>query len=374
MKVILNNQDRQEKAEFKKRDDFIPFNSIDRLVLEEFPDFLDYLFFHNVLDKLCWVIKLHYSDQNTVKKKRYRLDTLFQRFVVSNKIRSEKVLKCLSEKQDEEKIVFHLMKGWHNELVRSDPLHSDSLCIGTSINRWDGPGSGGMVGWNIIQSYYAFFEFVCCLGVLADPLLDTRGHKKVSRYFNNQLSGLGSGRFLFYPFTLNSCSSSDGFPVHPAFCQYQYASYPRRLGCNIFEIEEELPKAYKLLNADSVTSFVDLLYELRLWANYTGMQSLLKLYDGGYVQFLMRNLATIIYFTAGMAEVVAIFSLGEVKYLEALKYFSVNYIDKHKRFAQNKYLILPYIRLRSYKHLGLINSPIDFIMPSNGDPVEFISI
>lgn len=363
-----------EELSYENRRDFVPYDSVDSLVLDEIPDFLDYLFFHNVIDKLCWVTKLHYADRTTVKKKRYRLDTLFQRFVVANKIKREKALKCLSNTQDEEKISFHLMKGWHNELVRSVPLHPDSLLIGTMLNRWDGPGSGGMAAWNIIQSYYAFFEFVSCIGVLADPGLDTRGHKKVSRYYNNHLSGAGNGRVLFYPFTVTSSNSSSVFPEHPDFCKYHYASYPREMGRGITEIEEELPKAYKLLNDDSVTSVVDLLYELRLWANYTGIQSLLKLSDGGYLQFLMRNLATIIYFMAGMAEMASLFAVGEANYLGTLKRFSMDYIDKHERFARNKYLIPAYIRLRSYKHLGLINAPIDFIIPASGDTVEFISV
>jgi hypothetical protein len=338
------------------------------------PDFVDYLFFHNVIDKLCWVVKLHYADRETVKKKRYRLDTLFQRFIVANKIRSEKASKCLSDSPDEEKIAFHLMKGWHNELVRSVPLHPDSLLIGTMLSRWDGPGSGGFAAWNIIQSYYAFFEFVSCLGISVNPSLDTRGHKKVSRYFNNHLSGSANDCILFYPFNLKSSSSTNNFPSHPSFCRHHYASYPREVGRSIDELEKELPEAYKLLNADSVTSVVDLMYELRLWANYTGIQSLLKLSDGGYLQFLVRNLATIIYFMAGMAEMAALFAVGEAKYLGILKRFSMDYIDKHENFARNKYLISSYIRLRSYKHLGLINAPIDFIIPASGDTVQFIRV
>ena len=363
-----NNPPSSRNARMK----FVTLDSIDSVILDEMPDFLDYLFFHNIIDKLCWVAKLHYNDRETVKKRRHRLDVSFQKFVVQNKIGQPKARRCLSSSPDKNKLAFHLMKGWHNELVRSMPLHPDSLTIGTSLSRWDGPGSGGLAAWNIIQSYYAFFEFVCCLGTTINPSLDTRGHKKVSRFFNNQLVGAASGRILFYPFNVTSSHAGMSFPVHPEFCEYHYAAYPRERGKGIYDLEKELPLAYGVLNNDPVASVVDLMYELRLWANYTGVASLLKLSDGGYLRFLMKNLATIIYFFGGMGELAAIFAVGEAEYLGTLKRFSLDYIDRHEAFARNKYLIPPYIRLRSYKHLGLISSPIDFIIPESGDTVQFI--
>ena len=353
---------------------FITSNSLDGLVLEKAPDFVDYLFFHNVIDKLCWVIKLHYNDRGTVKKRRHRLDITFQRFLIDNKIAKTKAAKCLCRAPKEGELARHLMSGWHNELVRSAPLHPDSLLIGTSLDRWDGPGSGGLAAWNVVQSYYAFFEFVCCLGTAVNPSLDTRGHKRVSRYYSNHLVGAAGGRVLFYPFNLTSAPSRSVFPVHPDFCRFQYASYPRDPEKNIYALQQELPLAYRVLNQESVSSVVDLMYELRLWANYTGVGSLLKLTDGGYLRFLMKNLATVVYFMGGMAELAAMFAVGEAKFLATLKRFSTDYIDQHEVFASNKYLIPPYIRLRSYKHLGLVNAPIDFIVPASSDAVRFVEL
>ena len=180
----------EERPEYNKREDFITLDSVDSFVLEKAPDFLDYLFFHNVLDKFCWLLKLHYADRETVKKKKYRIDTLFQRFIVANKIIDGKIVKCLSKKVDAAKLEYHLTKGWHNELVRSDPLHPDLLNIGTQIGKWGVPGSGGLIAWNIIQSYYAVFEYLSCFGSAVKPSLDTRGHKKVARQLRNALLGV----------------------------------------------------------------------------------------------------------------------------------------------------------------------------------------
>lgn len=88
----------------------------------------------------------------------------------------------------------------------------------------------------------------------------------------------------------------------------------------------------------------------------------------------MKNLATIVFFAGGTAELSVIFSLGEAAYLDMLKRFATGYIDKNERFAKNKYLIPTYIRLRSYKHLGLLSGSIDFIIPKSDDPVKFINV
>ncbi len=224
------------------------------------------------------------------------------------------------------------------------------------------------------KDYYAVFEFASCIGCSIDPSLDTRGHKKVAKYFNNHVIGSTHDRVLYYPFTLTSSTPPAYIPKHPSFCQYHYASYPREPGRGIGELEDEIQQAFAALTGTGRSSIVDLLYELRLWANYTGVQSLLKLSDGGYQRFLVKNLGTIIYFIGGLAEIVTMAALGEVKYLGILKRFSRDYIDKHERFARNKFLIPPYIRLRSYKHLGLIAGPIDFIVPESADPVQFITL
>lgn len=212
------------------------------------------------------------------------------------------------------------------------------------------------------------------MGSAVNPSLDTRGHKKVAREFSNHPIGATRNRILFYPFILTSSMPDSYIPSHPDFCRYHYASYPREPGRGIGDIEFEVQKAFLLLSDKGKSSFINLLYELRLWANYTGVQSLIKLSDGGYQQFLARNLATIVYFTGGISELTVLASIGEAVFLGMLKRFSLDYIDKHERFARNKFLIPSYIRLRSYKHLGLVKAPISFIIPEPADPVQFIDV
>ncbi len=363
-----------DEPTYKSKHDFITLDSVDSLVLERDPSFIDYLFFHNVLDKFCWLIKLHYADRETVKKKRYRIETLFQWFLLANKVRGEKAKKCLSAQADAERLEFHVTKGWHNELIRNDPLLPDYLQIGTQLSGWAGPGSGGTVAWNVIQSYYSIFEYLSCLATSVNPSLQVEGHKQLAKEFNNHTLGKARHGLLFYPFAISSDTTSSGFPDHPAHCKFHYASYPREPGRSVSELEQEIQKAFLFVGEGRRASLIDFLYQLRLWANYTGVHSLLKLSDGGYQGFLMKNLATIVFFAGGMAEVAVIFSLGEAAYLGMLKRFATGYIDKNERFAKNKYLIPIYIRLRSYKHLGLLSGSIDFIIPESADPVKFIDV
>jgi len=146
------------------------------------------------------------------------------------------------------------------------------------------------------------------------------------------------------------------------------------MGRGVAEIEIEVQKALQYMQKGQKSSILDLLYDLRLWANYTGVKDLIQISDGGYQGFLMKNLGMIVFFIAGMAELGVLFSLGESAYLRMLKAFSTSFIDKNERFAQNKYLIPSYVRLRVYKHLGICHGDTDFIIPDPPDPVQFIDI
>jgi hypothetical protein len=362
----------EDKAHEQRRD-FIPLESVDSLVLERDPSFEDYLFFHNVLDKFCWTAKLHYGDREAVKRKRHRLDTLFQGMLRAEAFSLDKAAKSLAKTATEDALRYHLTKGWLNELVRSHPLHPDYLVVGTSVGRWSSPGSGGFASWNIIQSYYAFFEYLATICVGIDPALKAHGHKVVSKFFNNHGLGKAVGRTVFYPFTLLDATTV--FPNHPAHCGFHYATYPREIERSVADLEYEMTKAFALIskkNRGARASFVDFFYEFRLWANYTGVQSIITLSDGGYQKFLSQNLA-IVFLMGGMAELAYIARFGAASYLGALKRFSIDYIDKHESFARNKFLIPTYVRLRILRHFGIVQANLDFLIPSPVDPVVFMT-
>ena len=133
-----------KRPSYTRKEHFITLDSIDSLVLERAPDFLDYLFFHNLLDKYCFALKSHYSDREAVKKRRYRLDLVFQNYLVGNEIGAARSAPSRRSSTLESRIEFNLTKGWHNELVRGDPLLPDYLKVGVQLSGWRGPGTGGL--------------------------------------------------------------------------------------------------------------------------------------------------------------------------------------------------------------------------------------
>lgn len=355
-----------------RKEDFITEDSVDSFVLKHAPDFLDYLFFHNLTDKLCFIAKAHYSDRDTVKRRKYRLDLLFQRYLLDNNASRRNPERQASTESQRDRIRFHLSKAWYNELVRSDPLLPDYLEIGVQLSGWHGPGSGGLVAWNVIQSYYAIFEFFSALTAvfLPDTIID--GHLKLSRNFNSQVLGKASKTDLFYPFNLTSHTRESQLPKPPKHSHFHYASYPREPGKSTSDLDREIIRAYQFMGEGRDASVIDLLYRFRLWANYTGVTTILKLTDGGYLGFLMKNLATLVFFAGGAAEIAALRILGESRYLSLLRKFHVDFVERHERFARNKFLIPAYVRLRVYKHIGLIRRNTPFVYPDTGDPIRFV--
>ena len=47
-------------------------------------ELIEYHPFHDFIDRYCWLIKLFYAEKEEIKKKKYRLDVIFQRFIINN--------------------------------------------------------------------------------------------------------------------------------------------------------------------------------------------------------------------------------------------------------------------------------------------------
>ncbi|MDI6797873.1 MAG: hypothetical protein QMD09_13060 [Desulfatibacillaceae bacterium] len=354
--------------DYKDKSDFIAEDSLsDNSLIKSDPSFVDYLFFHNLIDKFCWLIKLHYSEKDCIKKKLYRIDELFQRFLLKNNVNFEKASKCLCHEPDLTKLEFHLAKGWHNELSRIEPLNNSFLDIGTNkyINRRK---LDGTIVWNVIQGYYSFYEFYSCIAVSVNPKIQIKGHKQLSNEINNHTLGKIRNRLSFYPFSLYSTMNKNNLPEHPPHCKFIYSRYPRDDSKDIYELEHDVKSAFNFINNKNIVSIIDVFYGFRLWANYTGLYILLRLSDGGYQFFLINNISLIVFFAGGMAELSTIFSIGESEYINLVKKFTELYINKNEKYSLNKYLVPAFIRLRLYKHLGIISSSINFIEPRTLTP------
>lgn len=337
------------------------------------PELINYHPFHDFLDRYCWLIKLFYSDTDNIKKKKYRLDVLFQNFISKNNFSLEKLSDQLkTTKGNEAKIIFHLQKGWYNELARSLPLNPEYLKIGTDLK--GSVADSTSVSWNITQTYYSVYEYTNSLAFIFNKKIDTAQHRKSTNIFNNSVLNTIKKNVFFYPFFLSSQNTSPGkYPIHS---KYKYASYPRDITKNIESVNKDVIKAFKRLskeNNDTPVSLVDFLFEFRVWANYTGVDTIIKLKNGHLLEYLYKNLGIINFFTGGISELAVIAKLGEEKYIEVFKEFANDYILEQPQFVQNILLIPIFIRHRIYKNLGIISTDLPFLSSMYNDPVIIVN-
>jgi hypothetical protein len=89
----------------------------------------EYSDWHDVLDEFAWLFKVSYSHDWAVKKKKFRLDIIFVRYLKAHKI-TPKTVKSIFTKNDshtQKVIADDLKRGWYNELAYSVPLKPSTL-------------------------------------------------------------------------------------------------------------------------------------------------------------------------------------------------------------------------------------------------------
>jgi hypothetical protein len=331
------------------------------------PELADYLCFHEVIDIVCWLLKLCYSSKDTVKKRNYRLHTLLRDFLNKAEFDLGKVNRLVGSAHSKDKFSFHLNKGWYNELVRSCPLDADALNIGTKHD--PNHSKGKSVAWNITQSYYAVYEYVNALVFTNVENLRTEEHRKSTRHFNTTLLGKFAKHLVKYPFNITSPLLADMSTLRDGeqkFWHFQYARYPRDASKSIYELE----KTYIKLTA-SEGNFLDFMYNFRVWANYLGINSIIGLEEGYYLTYLYKNLGVLCFFYACFAEIMALAFLGEDATIELLENIASKYILKQDDFRENWYYVPMFIRFRLYREFGLVKNDIDFLTPLNLDPILY---
>ncbi len=251
------------------------------------------------------------------------------------------------------------------------PLSADFLNIGTKIK--GSVADATAVSWNITQTYYSIYEYTNSLAFLFEQNINTRQHRKPTNVFTNGALNKLKKHSLFYPFFLSS--QNNGPTKYPPHSDFKYASYPRDHSKKIRDINNDVVKAFKRLSKDNKghpMSLVDFLYEFRVWANYTGVETIVKLRNGHLLEYLYKNLATVNFFVGGISELSALAKLGEEKYVEVFSSFVNEYVLKQPQFEKNILIVPIFIRHRIYKHLGIISSDFPYLSPMSKDPIVMV--
>lgn len=355
LKVISENEEYKQGI----------FNINPSYIADFNPYLISYLQFHDFLDRYCWILKLGYSSKSNIKKKKYRLDVLLQEYLTQNKFTLAKLSKrsnCSSKSQT----IFHLQKGWYNEMTSMPPLSNDWLDIGTKIH--GNVNDSSEISWNITKVYYAMYEYTNSTVFSFSNSFDTSQHRKSIRVFNNSILGKLEKYLYFYPFNISSTWDVNTL-TFPKYLIYLYSRYPRDKSKTIVELTDDIQHRLRSLGSNT-TSLIDFMYTFRVWANYTGIETILSLENGYLLAYLFKNLTTITFFNGAFAELSAIAILGEVKYFSLLEDFSSKYIEKQAKYS-NKFLVPLYVRARIYKHLGIVSKVPNFCLPELTDPISF---
>jgi hypothetical protein len=374
---ILREFKERNKKEGKKK---FTFDGSDDYYLEQDSLFEDYLFLHNVADVFGYLLKLEYANSKDIaKNKHHRLEIIFQNYLKNNKFSIEKIKKIAGNDLKPEFLKEFLLRGWYNELVALHPISNDYLNIGTSLNTnkyRSGPGDQGDFTWKVTQTYYSVLDFMRVISYAVDAKnYPARSGYSVITRFSENLEGKLNDSILFYPFTVFSGKKNKAHKF-PDYCKYAYSSYPRDHSKQAEDLDVFLTESFEFLAKEKgqrKISILDILYYLREWANYFKIEPLLKLNanKSGYMKFLLKNISVINFFFAGFAELIFISTLGEDEYLELIQKFSSEYIEKVDMFGRENFILPLYVRLRVYKHLGLINNGMeDFFRRT--DPIRLI--
>ncbi|WP_416670131.1 hypothetical protein [Egbenema bharatensis] len=337
----------------------------DFYLYEYYPEITEYLFFHDTIDITCWLLKLRYSSKETIKKKKYRIDSILDGFLRENKISINKIRSSIGKKFSQDKFIFHLTKGWYNELVRLVPVPSDFLEVGTKLETSNYVGKSP--SWNIIQTYYSIYEYTNSIVFTNTDNLRTEQHRKSTSFFNNNLFSKMNNTTIFYPFNISTAHKNSISILRGGekdFWKYKYSKCPRFPEKSIYDLEN----MYIDFMAEH-GNVLDFMYKFRVWANYLGISTIIEIEEGHLLCFLYKNLSLLCFFYAVMAELTAIAFLGEEKTVQLLRELSEKYIFKQSNLRDNWYLIPQFIRFRLYSKHGFVGKSIDFLVPPNPDPL-----
>lgn len=376
-------------------------------------DLSEYMFFHNTIDEFIWLIKLAYSPAEHIKKRKYSVNVLFQHYI-KNSLDFSKIVRNISSPKanNPDRFIYYLKQGWYNELAAAYPYSSLQDNAGTNIALIEDRDSWQtelFPSWAITKVYYSIYDYYNALLFTHTVDCNTYKHRNSTNHFNNVLLEKFGTILLKYPFNIMVSDKEYSVKDFRLFdrkeWKYKYASYPRELNYDrkyisskidmdaatpeelesmlelikenhfsqapsIYDVENQYYNNLKCvrsaLKCKAPVNIVDLMYQFRTWANYTGSGTYIDLQKGGYLRYLQKNLYTLNYFFGGISEIAAIAYLGEEQFTKVFNEFYKSYIETREEIV-SKWYFLPLInRIRIYQHLNILNKlNINNLKPQN---------
>jgi len=288
---------------------------------------------HHLLDELMWLLKVCYSDPSDIRRKAFRLDRLFHAYVTTNNVTMARIRNTFASSASSAAslVLNDLKRGWYNELAYSFPLRPSTLRHSYSDMEQNKMSSNvrlAFPSWRITTAYYSVYFYLRAVTLVKQSGFRLEQHGATIECFKNGVVNPLANTLWRFPFDI---AFVPGKTVRVAtlpcatmeHTQFGYCRHPRAPHRSPTEIYRHIFQAYrtkgKAGKRPSMYSLFDLLHDFRVWANYLDIDNMLSLWGQGYKAFLDQNLATLLFFIGGIAELCVLAILGDDVYLRQLQ-------------------------------------------------------
>lgn len=293
----------------------------------------DFNRWHHLLDELLWLLKVCYSDPTDIKRKAFRLDHLFSAYVTSNKVTLPRIRNTFASSSSSAAtlVLNDLKRGWYNELAYSFPLRPSTLrhsYADLEQNKASSIVRLAFPSWRITTAYYSVYFYLRAITLVKQSGFRLEQHGATIECFKNGVVSPLSHTLWQFPFNIAyipgktvrvatlPCATHD----HLKFSYARHPRAPHRSPEDIYRhVFDAFRRKGKAGKRPSMYSLFDFLHDFRVWANYLDIDNMLSLWGQGYKAFLDQNLAALLFFIGGIAEMCVLAVLGEDVYLRQLQ-------------------------------------------------------
>lgn len=346
----------------------------------------EYSEWHQLLDELCWLLKICYSPDFSVKRKKFRADIIFVRYIQTHKITLKTVKSIFTANQTHtlKAISDDLKRGWYNELAFVVPLKPSTLGLSFADINANSDSSSmrfAFPSWKVITAYYSIYFYLRGMSLQKFKNFRLAEHgATISTFKNNLLNPLSK---VLWKFPLD-ITYKPGQRIHRdklffntiRHTKFQYASHPRTPHLQAGGLYENIYQAYrkKARRTKNPTTYMlfDFLHDFRIWANYQNIDDMLSLWGTGYKAFIDQNLSLILFMIAGISEIAFIAVQGVDEYIQSLQkiydLFAMNNPQLESAFTNTPL----HQRYELYKEFGFVDQELKLKTELNPNTVIFL--
>lgn len=331
-----------------------------------------YAKWHELLDEFTWLLKVCYSEPATIRRKAFRLDTLFRSYIEANTVTVAKVRSTFASHPAStvSLVLDDLKRGWYNELAFSFPTRPSTLRQSFADLELNKPSSNvrlAFPSWRITTAYYTVYFYLRAITLIKQSGFRLEQHGTTIECFKNGVVNPLSRTLWRFPFDV-SYQPGSRTRIAGLLCDtighsdYAYSCHPRAPHRGPSEIYRQIAKVFRGRGRKgkkpSMYTLFDYLHDFRVWANYLDIDNMLSLWGTGYKAFLDQNLATLLFFIGGIAEICVIAALGSDDYIRQLQrlydLFASNNPELESSFSETP----PSQRLEIHRSFGFTDGTL----------------